>query len=143
MAEETKKTEKTSVKIDNAEKKKKFGTGEFIFVTLLLFFAEIFDFLMNIAFPIPAIGQVLSALGSLFSFVVGAFFMLYLFLKGVRGFKTWTTGIAGWLANSVPILQIFPLQILSWFIIVAIENNPKLEKLASAASGKPGAAMKK
>lgn len=143
MAEETKKSEKKPAKTDGTEKKKKFGVGEFIFVTLLLFFAELFDFLMNIAFPIPVIGQVLSALGSLFSFVVGAFFTLYLFLKGVKGFKAWSTGIAGWLANSVPLLQIFPLQILSWFIIVAIENNPKLEKLASAATGKIGSAVKK
>ncbi|MFA5793437.1 MAG: hypothetical protein WC897_06300 [Candidatus Gracilibacteria bacterium] len=145
MGEEIKKREKKTLeqKTSGTENKKKFGLGEFILVTLILFFAELFDFLMNIAFPIPVVGQVLSALGSLFSFVVGAFFQLYLFLKGASGLKTWTTSIAGWLANSVPLLQIFPLQILAWFVVVAIENNPKLEKVASVASGKPGAVAKK
>gem|GEM_PF-2420318 len=145
MPEEIKKKEKKTPEkgVGGTENKKKFGLGEFILVTLILLFAEIFDFLMNIAFPIPVVGQVLSALGSLFSFVVGAFFLLYLFLKGASGLKTWTTGIAGWLANSVPLLQIFPLQILAWFVVVAIENNPRLEKIASVASGKPSAIAKK
>lgn len=145
MPEEIKKKEKKTPeqKTGGTENKKKFGLGEFILVTLILFFAELFDFLMNVAFPIPVVGQVLSAFGSLFSFVVGAFFQLYLFLKGASGLKTWSTSIAGWLANSVPLLQIFPLQILAWFVVVAIENNPKLEKVASVANKKPGAVAKK
>ncbi len=143
MAEETKKTGGEKIKTDGTEHKKRFGTGEFILVTLILFFAELFDFLMNIAFPIPVVGQVLSIFGSLFSFVVGAFFQLYLFLKGARGIATWSTSIAGWVANSIPLLQIFPLQILAWFVVVIIENNPKAQKIASVASGKAGSAIKK
>ncbi len=140
MAEE--KTNRENTEKEGGDQKK-FGFGEFIFVTLLLLFAEAFDFLMNIGFPIPVIGQVLSILGSFFSFVVGAFFQLYIFFKGARGVSAWATSIAGWLANSVPLLQIFPLLILAWFVIVAIENNPKLERVASVASGKPKSAVKK
>jgi hypothetical protein len=145
MSKEVKKAEKKTPEqgVGGAENKKRFGLGELILVTLILLFAELFDFLMNIAFPIPVIGIVLSILGSFFSFVVGAFFQLYLFMKGASGIKTWSTSIAGWLANSVPLLQIFPLQILAWFVVVAIENNPKLEKLASSAGGNLKSPIKK
>ena len=91
MSKEVKKAEKKTPEqgVGGAENKKRFGLGELILVTLILLFAELFDFLMNIAFPIPVIGIVLSILGSFFSFVVGAFFQLYLFMKGASGIKTW------------------------------------------------------
>lgn len=143
MPKETRGIEKKTEKTGATENKKKIEAGEFILVTIILFFGELFDFLMNVAFPIPAIGQVLSVVGSFFSFLVGAFFQLYLFLKGARGMVVWSTSIAGWLANSIPLLQIFPIQILAWFVIVYIENNPKAQKIASVASGKVGSAIKK
>jgi len=143
MQEGVKKVEKKTPETNTAGKKKMFETGEFILVTLILFSVELIDFFANIMFPVPVIGQVSSIIGSIVSFTVGAFFQLYLFMKGVRGVWSWASSIGGNLINSFPILGMFPFAILAWFVVVFIENNPKLQKVASVASGKVGSTIKK
>ncbi|MEW6617467.1 MAG: hypothetical protein AB1333_03570 [Patescibacteria group bacterium] len=143
MPKEIKGGEKKTPEINTGERKKMFGTGEFILVTLILFFVELIDFFANLMFPIPILGQVSSFIGSAISLTVGAFFQLYIFMKGARGVWTWVSSLGGNMMNSFPILGMFPFAISAWFLIVFIENNPKAQKIASVASGKIGSAIKK
>jgi len=109
--------------------KKKFSTGETVFVGLILATVDLAEFIATFASPIPGFGQVLAIGVSVVGVCVILLFYLFLYMKGVK--NVWT--LVGGFLDAVPLLNSIPTKTIMWGIVVFLNNNPKGEKLMKLA----------
>lgn len=104
---------------------KKISTVENVLVSMVLIFASITVAIMNFT-------VILAPFTPLVNLPVFAGMQFYLRIKGIKPIKM----LVGSLLEFIPILNILPIDIVTWIVTVIMENNPKITAVASAAKGK-------
>jgi hypothetical protein len=105
----------------NKENKPKISMAEIILVGLLLAMVDFFQALSLLVSPFPVIGQVALGLSTAVGFCVILLVQFYLTMKKVGNPWFLATGAT-------------PTRALVWLGMCFVINNPKLEKVAKAAS---------
>jgi hypothetical protein len=99
---------------------KKISLPEAIFITAIVLFSDIAEFIVDLT----GFGIII---GIMINFIVGGGLQIYLFLKGVKGFWKLGTNIAGTLFDGF-IAAFLPIKTITWIITLILVN--KEEKIA-------------
>lgn len=111
---------------DQEKQVKKFSFVEILFITPIVLFVDFLTFLANITLGIPVIGGLTEIAGSFIGGGTTIALQFYLSMKGVK--NLWF--LVGGILDTIPLLNTFPTQTIGWIMVVLMENNPKLKKLA-------------
>lgn len=113
--------------------KKKFGWGEIVLVSLIVGLTDLFTLIATLSLAIPVVGEVMDALASFASVVVTGGLQFYLSMKKVKNLSV----LIGGVLDTIPIINALPTLTAGWIILVIMENNPKIKKVAEKAEKTP------
>lgn len=122
---------------DASAKKKVFGLGEIVLVSLVVGSVDLFTIIMNLIGLVPVVGEATIFMASFVGGAATFLLQLYLSLKGVK--NLWL--LVGGIIDSIPLANFLPTLTIGWIIVVLMENYPRLKKVtdkAEKAVGKTG-----
>ena len=126
---------------------KKISLPEIIIMGMLVISSYLFSLFADMIGLVPVVGQAIYAMNWAWDLIVLVITQFWLIMKGGIAVSRQLTMLAGNLADSVPVLNILPINVVVFFITIYLINHPKVmekvEKVSKVASGKFATPSKK